>query len=581
MHITYCIIDAQHYQVVAVDRLLCKDDVSTLLQLTQTASERHLGFPGFTVQGVYWLHNSQHIRSALAATPAALNTARDWQSILEKHSFRVRDDETFSDLYAHTEAADHTIAFVVFAEVLRKPLRLTGYEAFIKSLQNKMRDSPAPSTASQNSELAASQTVTAVAAILNGRPRPLRGPPLGVYHPVFPRFVARYTDRTPVIFESNDIRSARELIAASAKFFRDEAAFQQAIAKPLEHFLGPYSASKYSTYYLPKHSFECDCHRRTPETDGALSLIGELKNGIGEGESDPFEQAAAVCCRMAIHVDESVRQMRLRTCMPCFLLAMTGTHLAVGGAVLADRYIVGRFTDYISLIPLDHGDDPELERIEIIVRTLRSLRICLDELDKWYEMQWVSPPRLPEVFPMPHRVEVAGIKITYIRRMKTEDRSCAIFRASIEMNGEQLAAVVKFARRYCVNAHSAMARASLAPKLYHAQQDLDVGAFCVIMEFVEEQPALPPDAKLKVENAVERLHAFNFVHGDLRQPNILFRGDVPLIIDYDWAGLEGEAKYPMDLSNQILWPPGVERAGAITKAHDLFWAKQFPSPPDE
>lgn len=270
--------------------------------------------------------------------------------------------------------------------------------------------------------------------------------------------------------------------------------------------------------------------------------------------------------------------MRLRTCMPCFLLALTSTHLAVGGAVLTDRYIVGRFTDYVSLVPLDHGVNPELERIEIIVRTLRSLRTCLDELDDWYKTQWASPPRHPEAFPMPHLVEVAGIEITYLTRMKTEDPSGAIFRASIKKDNEKLDAVVKFARRYCIDAHTAMADASLAPKLYHAQFNPDVGAICIIMEFLEEQPKLPWDSKLKVENAVERLHALNFVHGDLRQPNILFRDDAPHIIDYDWAGLEGEATYPMDLSMKIPWPSGVENGGGITKDHDLFWAKQFAPP---
>ena len=51
-----------------------------------------------------------------------------------------------------------------------------------------------------------------------------------------------------------------------------------------------------------------------------------------------------------------------------------------------------------------------------------------------------------------------------------------------------------------------------------------------------------------------------------------------MIIDFDWAGKEGEARYPKDLSPAVRWPPGAKAGGLITKAHDWCFVDAFFKP---
>ena len=50
------------------------------------------------------------------------------------------------------------------------------------------------------------------------------------------------------------------------------------------------------------------------------------------------------------------------------------------------------------------------------------------------------------------------------------------------------------------------------------------------------------------------LHSNGFVHGDLRAPNILLLKDNTVrILDFDWTGCAGVAKYPDDLNTSVEW----------------------------
>ncbi|KAH9953119.1 hypothetical protein BC827DRAFT_173575 [Russula dissimulans] len=46
-----------------------------------------------------------------------------------------------------------------------------------------------------------------------------------------------------------------------------------------------------------------------------------------------------------------------------------------------------------------------------------------------------------------------------------------------------------------------------------------------------------------LDQLVRSFHNASFVHGDLREPNILCNGETVMLIDFDWGGKEGEAYY--------------------------------------
>lgn len=138
--------------------------------------------------------------------------------------------------------------------------------------------------------------------------------------------------------------------------------------------------------------------------------------------------------------------------------------------------------------------------------------------------------------------------------------------------------VVKFTPSYNKYAHQLLYAHGLAPKLYFAdyvgtKEDDGPGMFVVVMEYIGGAVVDLKDASVghreKLVKAVNTLHANNYVIGDLREPNILLRGgDAFYLIDYDWCGKEGQARYPASIRKDIDWAPGVDRNCLITTQHD-------------
>ena len=65
----------------------------------------------------------------------------------------------------------------------------------------------------------------------------------------------------------------------------------------------------------------------------------------------------------------------------------------------------------------------------------------------------------------------------------------------------------------------------------------------------------------EVQRAIEVLHVRKLVFCDLRSPNVMItkttRNEVKLI-DFNWAGEEGQARYPSLISSDIKWAAIVE-----------------------
>lgn len=79
------------------------------------------------------------------------------------------------------------------------------------------------------------------------------------------------------------------------------------------------------------------------------------------------------------------------------------------------------------------------------------------------------------------------------------------------------------------------------------------------------------EVKTALKTAVEVMHAKNFVHGDLRPQNIPVVDNKVCLLDFDWAGNEGTARYPKVLNiRTAYWHSDVSPGGIITKEHDLF-----------
>ena len=162
--------------------------------------------------------------------------------------------------------------------------------------------------------------------------------------------------------------------------------------------------------------------------------------------------------------------------------------------------------------------------------------------------------------------------------------------------------VIKFVNRYGVETHQLLADEKMAPQLLYCGPldgindvridgsrtegstkigGLYVGSMrMIVMEYIKRdtvEPLWPNDAREKIEKAIKTLHDAKIVFGDLRAPDIIFSGGNPFLIDFDWAGKEGEARYPRNLSRSVTWPKEVEELEMkpILMDHDWFMFGQL------
>ena len=111
---------------------------------------------------------------------------------------------------------------------------------------------------------------------------------------------------------------------------------------------------------------------------------------------------------------------------------------------------------------------------------------------------------------------------------------------------------VKFSRTYGKELHEFCAARNCAPQLL-AFERLPGGWYAIAMEFhskavrVDHSPLLAAHGEIWMKNMddiVKAFHEHGFVHGDLRPPNSIVDEEKLLLIDFDWGGKEGEAKFP-------------------------------------
>ena len=174
----------------------------------------------------------------------------------------------------------------------------------------------------------------------------------------------------------------------------------------------------------------------------------------------------------------------------------------------------------------------------------------------------------------------AEYSLRYTERLAKGHPDKAVFVASTEPGGRVV--VVKFTHSYSKAAHALLSDRKLAPRLQYCERVKDVGMYVVVMDFVTGEHVVETHTNELLSNklraAVKVLHDEDYVHGDLREPNILIKGDGGIkIIDFNWAGKVGEAYYPphINLDKAVGWHPDVTSGGLIDKAHDLAMLRRL------
>jgi len=249
--------------------------------------------------------------------------------------------------------------------------------------------------------------------------------------------------------------------------------------------------------------------------------------------------------------------------------------------------IVQRLTDYIWV-----GLDSVLNELHIthVARTFYALKASLKKLDSYYESLHPTSdlPADSRYFPSitAYRPHGGGhVKFEYVGFLENTP-DCITLRARTRTIPAQ-DIVVKFVDRYGQRPHQILADEGLAPKLlYCGSPHFDdnepsyQSISMVVMEYVDGDTFAVAKQKMSEESvktvrstirrALHLLHSHGLVFGDLRPLNVMITKDGKVkLIDFNWAGEEGQATYPSLISPVIAWPEGVKALAVMRSEHDL------------
>ncbi|KAF8958803.1 hypothetical protein BDZ97DRAFT_1840790 [Flammula alnicola] len=130
----------------------------------------------------------------------------------------------------------------------------------------------------------------------NGRPHELTAPPIEIYHPVFATFRRKIAQPTKDFkFSAAELGQVHTLIVNSLAFYDSEDArkIQLDVLRELVHqqVLDSRVISNGGGKKINPDGAGYTTCQNFPRKDNAAILFTELKNGVGEGGSDPISQS--------------------------------------------------------------------------------------------------------------------------------------------------------------------------------------------------------------------------------------------------------------------------------------------------
>ncbi|KAI1783031.1 hypothetical protein LXA43DRAFT_840938, partial [Ganoderma leucocontextum] len=127
---------------------------------------------------------------------------------------------------------------------------------------------------------------------------------------------------------------------------------------------------------------------------------------------------------------------------------------------------------------------------------------------------------------------------------------------------------IKFVSSYGEEVHKVLSEAGFAPALRWCGRVCG-GSIMVVMDeivdgrtiedFLERKETVTMADLKHLDDALKLLSAKGLVHGDLRPPNVVLQrcknsgANMAYLIDFDWAGKEGEVRYPSYLNPDVQW----------------------------
>ncbi|KAF8833879.1 hypothetical protein BDN67DRAFT_916066, partial [Paxillus ammoniavirescens] len=410
-----------------------------------------------------------------------------------------------------------------------------------------------------------------------GRPRhPEETIPATLLHPVFGQFL---DDSQTHVMTKEDNDFIEELANVMSDVYDTE---QERVTKVYNVFRS--------------HDINFNLGERVDGTDyvidGAMSLdghryvIADFKNEVAASSSEPYMECAA-------YYLESTKKQALKMTaspLPCFLLVIFGPFMVFAGAVWnlhPDVQVLSTPLAFNYHSTDTHNQITAGRHVMAFRKAVRSLtqfylQLVGEPASTLSPPTLSSPERRPTLFP--HCTSFTslddGSQKRFRYKQQPHDDKLVFFGTLLE--DTEVAICIKFVRRYSREAHSLCASLGFAPKLRGFEQ-VPGGWFLVVMDklvgyklladLCDSPDSHPPESVFEaISDQLKHLHLGGFVHGDIRDTNIMLKEDDQkqfMIIDFDWAGKTGEVRYPPYVNGTDIWrPEGAHDGELIQAGHD-------------
>ena len=407
--------------------------------------------------------------------------------------------------------------------------------------------------------------------------------------PQFSQFMVDLDSCTP---STSDIKFFHQLSHDMSNIFTDETVRNNAFIDIMRGHGFPDLSKTYIGKFHNDGSLEVYINKLGKS---AIYLVLEVKNELGKGGAEPMVQAALYWLEsIRPFAEDGDSQLHYQTNFPAVLLLHNGESCPARLLVCATLSI----GPCISAAVAVYADAPNVQILNPVIplhfhpsdykaratgeRFVCALRRLLSDLKNYYTASAFSQQSyLQPQFPFYSAYTDGNVSHQFVYEKQIDQRT--VFVAHLRDNPKDKI-FVKFTRCYGEDAHRAAHARGFAPRLRAVERFQD-GWIMVVMDDVShqyreiERRPLEKNMYKAVQQALVELHREGFVHGDLREANIMVKRDRVdseglhdiILVDFDWAGKEGSVRYPSNITlNHILLPrpDDVERGGPIAVAHD-------------
>eukprot|EP01035_Chromulina_nebulosa_P019065 gene19065-24887_t len=274
----------------------------------------------------------------------------------------------------------------------------------------------------------------------------------------------------------------------------------------------------------------------------ACLLLIEVNNELGGSVCSATEKNIGNYLQYLNHCGKKGSRLIYESVCPAILMTIIGPNLSISFAAHTNNIVADPITPFLPLLLLRFDKEMMLN----VTRVLKATKLYIKDIKKYYqtyELSGSTVPNINKLFPY-----YDGIKDNIVDTASSTATLRWIYDSQVSRSGWKVIVM----------------------------EYLDPNLFNIFVPTTESLPLL--------RGIIDCLHANNYVHGDIRNVNVLMSKSNELdrmricLINFDWSGIENKTTYPsfMSLNNEVVdWPDDVSCNKPLKKDHDNYMFDRY------